>query len=386
MFKVDIEKNRIYPVPKKKFCDLGFRERLNLQEWLVHQSDALGEDILIIQKEFDGFDDTRERLDLLAIDKKGNLVVIENKLDDSGKDLVWQALKYTAYISGLTKSQILDIYQQYLNRYESGSSAIDKICEFLDVDDIDEAILNAGTGQRIMFIAANFRKEVTATVLWLIGRGIRLQCFKVTPYAFNNDAFIDIDQIIPPPEAADYMIGITSKEIEEVNVQGVQSERHKIRFDFWSLLLSSFKERNITLFSNISPSKDHWLNAGSGLNSCPYSLIFGKREVRVEISLNRSSQQQNKWLFDKLYEDKDEIENIIGQNLDWKKMEDKRSSRIVLSHPFDGYNKDEWQNIIEWLASTLLTFQRAFQPHLDELARLIRVTPFFDNIENDEEP
>lgn len=39
-----------------------------------------GEELLIIQKEFDGFDDTRERLDLLALDKDGNLVIIENKL------------------------------------------------------------------------------------------------------------------------------------------------------------------------------------------------------------------------------------------------------------------------------------------------------------------
>lgn len=38
---------------------------------------SLGEELLIIQKEFDGFADTRERLDLLAIDKNGNLVIIE---------------------------------------------------------------------------------------------------------------------------------------------------------------------------------------------------------------------------------------------------------------------------------------------------------------------
>lgn len=32
--------------------------------------------------------DTRECLDLLALDKDGNLVIIENKLDDSGRDVV----------------------------------------------------------------------------------------------------------------------------------------------------------------------------------------------------------------------------------------------------------------------------------------------------------
>ena len=66
---------------------------------LANQPDALGEELLIIQKEFDGFElffsalnAGRERLDLLALDKAGNLVIIENKLDDSGRDVVWQAM------------------------------------------------------------------------------------------------------------------------------------------------------------------------------------------------------------------------------------------------------------------------------------------------------
>lgn len=52
-------------------------ERHNLQEWIAKEPSSLGEERLIIQKEFDGFADTRERLDLLAIDKNGNLVIIE---------------------------------------------------------------------------------------------------------------------------------------------------------------------------------------------------------------------------------------------------------------------------------------------------------------------
>ncbi len=78
---------------EKRFGDLNLHEREHLQEWLANQPNALGEDLLIIQKEFDGFADTRERLDLPALDKDGQLVVIENKLDDSGRDVAWQALK-----------------------------------------------------------------------------------------------------------------------------------------------------------------------------------------------------------------------------------------------------------------------------------------------------
>ncbi len=112
----------------------------------------MGEELLIIQKEFDGFADTRERLDLLALDRDGQLVVIENKLDDSGRDVAWQALKYAAYVSSLTKSQIVDIYQQYLDRHAGGENAVHQICEFLEVQELDEVLLNPGTNQRLMFI------------------------------------------------------------------------------------------------------------------------------------------------------------------------------------------------------------------------------------------
>ena len=112
MFRVDRNRNRLSRLTQRRFADLALRERDHLKEWLVHQPDSLGEDLLIIQKEFDGFDETRERFDLLALDKQGNLVVIENKLDDSGRYVTWQALKYTAYVSGLNRGQIVDIHQQ----------------------------------------------------------------------------------------------------------------------------------------------------------------------------------------------------------------------------------------------------------------------------------
>ena len=83
MFRVDKSTNRIIKLDARRFSDLGLGERGDLQEWLAGTPEALGEELLIIQKEFDGFADTRERLDLLALDKDGKLVIIENKLDDS---------------------------------------------------------------------------------------------------------------------------------------------------------------------------------------------------------------------------------------------------------------------------------------------------------------
>ena len=42
---------------------LGFKERENLQEWIANNPDSLGEELLIIQKEFDIMEGVRRVAD-----------------------------------------------------------------------------------------------------------------------------------------------------------------------------------------------------------------------------------------------------------------------------------------------------------------------------------
>ena len=376
MFTVNQRTNRINPVKTKRFNELGFTERKHLQEWLVHQPDALGEDLLIIQKEFDGFDDTHARLDLLALDKDGNLVIIENKLDDSGRDVVWQVLKYASFCASLTKSQVVDIYQKYLDRYEpvtgevnspdASLSAARRICEFLDAPDLDEVKLNLGNSQRLMLVAANFRKEVTSTALWLLGQGISVQCMKVTSYILDEQLLIKIDQIIPTPEAKELMIVINAKEAEEKSTEVVLKKRHAVRRGYWEQALEGFQKSTCSLYNNISPSNDTWLSAGSGLRGCAYNLVFLKKELRVELSIGRRVTEENKFLFDFLTDMKDDIETKFGEALEWLRMDDKKTSRIQFSCEADGFNKETWPQSIAWHLEYMSRLEQALKAPLQK--------------------
>ena len=386
MFTVNHQTNRISPVKTKKFSELGFTERKHLQEWLAHEPSALGEELLIIQKEFDGFDDTRERLDLLALDKDGNLVIIENKLDDSGRDVVWQALKYASYCASLTKAQIVDIYQQYLDRYEPVTGEVDllnapasasaRICEFLDAPDLDELKLNLGNSQRIMLVAANFRKEVTSTALWLLGQGISIACFKITPYSLGEQLLINIDQIIPTPEAKELMIGINAKEAEEKTTEVVLKNRHTVRREYWERALEAFQKSACQLYNNISPSKDHWLSAGSGLSGCPYNLIFLQKELRVELWISRGVTEENKYLFDLLSQSKQDIEHTFGAELEWMRLDEKKSCRIQFSTKADGFNKETWPQAVAWHLEQMTKLEKALKGPLQKAAEAMKQKNF----------
>ena len=378
MFQINSTSNEIVQLVPKSFSELGFTERGHLQEWIAKRPESLGEELLIIQKEFDGFDETRERLDLLALDKQGDLVVIENKLDDSGRDIVWQSLKYASYCSSLSKSQIAEIYQAYLDRYEKdelacadqvGMNAKERIVEFLGASDFDEVLMNEGVGQRLIFVAANFRREVTSTVMWLLENQIRLQCFKATPYRQGEQLFLTLDQIIPTPEEAEFRIGISEKKKEQKTAEKSQAQSVQLRPLFWTKTLVAMENAGVKQYQNISPSKDHWLTSASGVSGIWYALIFLKKGVRVELNIGIGEASENKKIFDQLFESKDSVENVFGEKLEWLRLDDKKSSRVQFGKAVDGYNEENWEMMIEWLVEHFPKFEKAFRPEIEKVKR-----------------
>lgn len=360
MFKIDKESNRISKIQPKRFGELGFREREHLQEWLANQPDAFGEELLIIQKEFDGFDDTRERLDLLALDKEGSLVVIENKLDDTGRDVMWQALKYASYCSSLTKTQIIEIYQGYLKRHCNGGDAKELLCEFLEVSELDEVVLNSGTDQRLILVAASFRKEVTSAVLWLLSHNIQIQCFKVTPYAVADDLFLNIEQIIPTPEAKELMIGMNAKDAEERVSKVERKNRHDSRLKFWVSLFNYFESVNYRFLYDKPANERNHISMPSTLAPSPYGFVIGKGFARIELYLGKNNKEDNKLIFDRLFEQKAEIESQIGCALSWNRMDDRLASKVSINLSSDCYSTDEYEAVHSWFAKNYIEFENAF--------------------------
>lgn len=364
MFRIDRDSNAIKPLEQKTFSSLGFREREHLQEWVAKNPSSLGEDLLIIQKEFSGFDKTQERLDLLAIDKQGSLVIIENKLDDSGKDVVWQSLKYASYCSGLSSSNIKSIYQDYLDDNQSGEKAEDCICEFLEVQDFDDVSLNKGVTQRIILIAANFRNEVTSTVLWLLNFNLRVQCMKVTPFAMGEDLFLSVEQIIPTKDAEEYMIGMAEKAQDDVTSAKEEKARHHLRKEFWTKLIPAMNASVSNLYQNISPQTSNWISAGSGVRGVGFNFVIAKTFGRAELYIDAGDQKINKSIFDSLFKYKDQIEQEFDGQLEWERMEDKRASRIKAELAANVFDREQWPVMIEFMVGAMCRLEKAIHNRL----------------------
>jgi hypothetical protein len=363
MYRINKAANNVVKLEQRLFKDLHIKERQHLQEWVAKNPEMLGEDLLIIQKEFAGFSDTSERLDLLAIDKVGGLVIIENKLDDTGTNVVWQALKYTSYCSTLKTNQIFKIYQDYLDAMGQSESAKENILEFLERDE-EELLLNRND-QRIIFISNNYRKEVTSTVLWLLEHDIQIQCFRATPYSMGEELFLQVEQIIPLPETKEFMIDIKEKEKEEKEKSKVVEEGEALLVKFWGMFKQNLAEHKIDFLERVSSKPYYSIGfwKGDGL----FAFCMGKHTFRVELYFQND---QDKTHFDAMMKHKAEIEKSYGGELIWERLDSKKASRIKIETPpetlatFEGRFKEEkyWKLLIEWYRESMVNFYKAIYP------------------------
>jgi len=319
MFIIDKVTNKAMKVNPQTLTDLGLKEKDHLQEWIAENPAMLGEELLIIQKEFSGWADTKERFDLLALDKDGNLVVIENKRDDTGTNVTWQALKYVSFCSMLTANDIIQIFQAYLEKFGTGKDAKTELCEFFDQEDISKVAINQGD-QRIILVATFFRKEVTSTVMWLFERGIKIKCIKVTPYKHGENIFIDPEQIIPIKDAEEYQIKLAQKKQQasiatETRRQTNYQQNKEICDQFWDQVLPKMKEAS-PLFNEGKIQKNRW-DVRSYVDHGIYYRIRGLWDTTVSLCIERGTEEANKKVFEKLFKHKDEIESKFGDTLEW---------------------------------------------------------------------
>lgn len=368
MYILDQKQKELKEIQQTSFSKQNLKERYDLQEWIDKNPEILGEELLIIQKEFSEFNKTKERLDLLAIDNSGNLVLIENKLDDSGKDVVWQAIKYASYVANLSKNKIIEIYQGYLNKKSSNhtESAVTKICDFFNKD-FEQIDLNIGYRQRIILVAKEFQPEVTSTVLWLRGNGIDIQCIKIIPYKLDNEILVDVDKIIPLPETSNYLVGLREKEIEE---NKTRLENENIQSEYWGRLLEYCKSNNFQLFKNRNYSSSSWIGTSSGIiSSLRYNFVLLKNTIRIELYINDEYKETNKKLFDALYRSYEKINSTFGDNLNWERLDDRKASRISFSTHFDRDNKEKWDIAIEWHYTHMKKFEESLRPFIQEISK-----------------
>lgn len=239
--------NGITRVEETTFALVGRYERQDLQRLLREHIEVIAPETLLISEEFGDWEDSRRRIDLLGIDKGANLVVIELKRTEDGGHMELQSIRYAAMVSTMTFDQAADVFGKHLKqRGAEDQEPRAKILDFLGWEEPDDD--QFAQDVRIVLASAEFSKELTSSVLWLVNHDIDIRCVRLKPYNLGERLLVDVQQIIPLPEAAAYQVQVREKARKERRARSggrdwtrfdvqIDNERHSSMYKRNAILL-----------------------------------------------------------------------------------------------------------------------------------------------------
>ncbi len=352
------------PIDKASFADLKIRERGDIQRLLRTQIEVLGNELYVLAEEFGDWEDSRRRIDLLAIDQQANLVVVELKRTNDGGHMDLQAIRYASMVSAMTFERAEQIHAEFLTKIgEPGDEARMRMLAFLGWEEPDEE--SFAPDVRIILASEDFGKELTTTVLWLRERDIDIRCVRLRPYQDGESCLIDVQQIIPLPEAQEYQVRLREK--EQVGRKKL-AERNDVRLRFWEGLVAVASSRK-TRHANLKPASRDYLWVGSGIRGLNFSYGMMQEDGRVELYIDRGETDENKRIFDQIYSHKDDIEKKFGGTLSWARLDNKRACRIKHAIERGGWRSPEsaWFDIQSDMVDSMTRLESALKPVLDSL-------------------
>lgn len=239
----ELTTEKIIPIPATTLTAEGIRERQHLQRLLRENIGVIDPDLFVISEEFGDWQEANRRIDLLCIDRDGNLVVVELKRTEDGGHMDLQAIRYAAMVHLMTFSEAVDAHAAYLKKQGRTEDAQVEILKFLDWEEPLEGEFAHDT--RIVLVSAEFSKEITTTVLWLNKLEMDVRCIRLRPYRAGDRLLLDIQQVLPLPEAADYQIQLRKKSAEERQTQEYEYDFSKYNLQIYGQEFNDLYKRKL---------------------------------------------------------------------------------------------------------------------------------------------
>lgn len=168
----------------------------HLESWIAKDPSILGEPLLVFGRQVI-IPDTKDRLDLLAVDPNGSIVVIELKRGQLKDPVDIQSLRYASYVSKWDFQDFENTARNYFKKVSDAefnfNELFESFCTEAGIDDIPDI----NTDQRIIIVGSAVREKLGSVALWLRGHSIDIKLIEVQAYKEGNDLFIEPSTIVP---------------------------------------------------------------------------------------------------------------------------------------------------------------------------------------------
>lgn len=244
---------------------------------------------------------------------------------------------------------------------ESGTVIIENQLEKSDHDHMGKLLtyLVAYDATAAIWITPDPRPEHISVINWLN------ETSAASFYLIKVEA-IQIDDS-PPAPLFTRIVGPTIEARQVGETKKELAERHYFRRDFWQELLDRAREKT-KLHTNVSPSSENWLGAGSGKSGVSFVYVILQKLTRVTLSIDTGDAEENRRIFGMLHADKETIEEAFGGELKWDIVEGRRYCAIYHVIEKGGYKDVEnWPEIQQAMIEAMVRLEKALRPYISKL-------------------
>lgn len=261
MLKISRSLKSLERLENRPLAAVSILERSDLQEYIFNSAKAffaeLGEPLFILGKEVQPSRTVQDRIDLLAVDKRGQIVIVELKRG-SDKFQLLQAISYAALVSQWSVEQLQACI----------ASKLDELSDWLDVEPNE---LNRS--QRVLLVAEDFDYSVLVAAEWLYEKyEVEIACARISLACDGAAEYLSCTQIFPTLELA-----------EQALTRGRRSLSYPTEaVTSWDELLANVKNTDLIAFTraHLAANRENRVT-----DRCLFFRVNGKRRLRVEIRL-----------------------------------------------------------------------------------------------------
>ncbi|MBG05759.1 MAG: hypothetical protein CMM59_16975 [Rhodospirillaceae bacterium] len=234
------------PVEETTFQAESIMERRDLQAMFRNAIEIIVPNAMVLAEEFGDWEESRRRIDLLCLDREARIVVVELKRTDDGGHMELQAVRYAAMVSHMTFAAAVRAHEEFLSSNNVEDDAERRILEFLGWDEPQPD--EFGSDILIVLASAEFSKELTTAVMWLGEHDIDIRCVRLKPYKLGTDVLLDVQQIYPLPEAADYQVRLREKDREERRARSQNRDLTRFNLTIGGRVYENLPKRHLAYY------------------------------------------------------------------------------------------------------------------------------------------
>ncbi|HOD71872.1 MAG TPA: hypothetical protein PKO27_12640 [Deltaproteobacteria bacterium] len=191
----------------------------HLEDWIASDPSMLGEPLLLFGRQVI-IPDTKDRLDLLAVDSNGSITVIELKRGQLKDPVDIQSLRYASYVSKWHFQDFENVARNYFGKIGDAEFNFNDMFESFCAESGVDAIPDINTEQRIIIVGSSVREKLGSVALWLREHSIDIKLIEVQAYKEGDNLFIEPTTIVPMPVSRFISVGKRGTESQPWSTDG----------------------------------------------------------------------------------------------------------------------------------------------------------------------